>query len=38
MDAEWLETAGLDAAQALRALDEAVCEARAAIDGILKRA
>lgn len=36
--AEWLETAGLDAAQALRALDEAVCEARAAIDGILKRA
>lgn len=35
--AEWLETAGHDAAQALRALDEAVYEARAAIDGILKR-
>ena len=35
--AEWLETAGPDAAQALMALDEAVAEARTAIDGILKR-
>ena len=35
--AEWLETAGPDAAQALMALDEAVSEARATIDGILKR-
>lgn len=34
--AEWLETAGSDAAQALMALDEAVSEARTAIDGILK--
>jgi HPt (histidine-containing phosphotransfer) domain-containing protein len=35
--AEWLETAGSDAAQALLALNEAASEARAAIDGILRR-
>jgi HPt (histidine-containing phosphotransfer) domain-containing protein len=35
--AEWLETGGSDAARALEALDEAVFEARSAIDGILNR-
>jgi len=35
--AEWLETAGHDAGQALMVLNEAVAEARTAIDGILKR-
>ena len=35
--AEWLETAGDDAGQALMVLNEAVAEARGAIDGILKR-
>jgi len=35
--AEWLETAGSDAGQALMVLTEAVAEARRAIDGILKR-
>ena len=35
--AEWLETADVDAGQALMALNEAVAEARIAIDGILRR-
>ncbi len=35
--AEWLEAAGPDAGQALMALNEAVSEARLAIDGILRR-
>ncbi|MDB5620238.1 MAG: histidine kinase [Tardiphaga sp.] len=35
--AEWLETAGSDAGQALMALNDAVAEARSAIDGILRR-
>ena len=35
--AEWLETAGHDAGQALMVLNEAVAEARTSIDGILKR-
>jgi HPt (histidine-containing phosphotransfer) domain-containing protein len=35
--AEWLETSGHDAGQALMMLNAAVTEARSAIDGILKR-
>ena len=35
--AEWLETAGPEAGQALMALNEAVAEARSVIDGILRR-
>ena len=35
--AEWLETAGSDAGRALMVLNEAVAEARSAIDGLLRR-